>query len=206
MHQNAKCRRAAANVVAILAAIVLIALLIYSVVHAFRHADTAEGAVFSAKAATVQSLPTPVPSGYSNVYVRVTYDAKGNPSPVALRYAGDNKWDDCDGCMNALTLTATEGGLTFFGPAAEGKKGAAYTLQLNHKQVLKGATYTYRSLKTGRKALFAGHWNGRTPLLARRGGTYISEIFFKYFDTSVVMAPKGLPDPTLTPMDVGGTS
>jgi hypothetical protein len=142
----------------------------------------------------------------ANVYVRISYDAAGNPDPVALQYAGgDIVWDDCDNCADALELWATKGGNDYFGPAAEGMPGAAYSLKLGHKQVFKRGSYYYRSMTTGRKTKVNAQWSGHGKLLQKKGCSYLAEVFFKYYDPRLEPAPRGITDPTLAPMHVGGT-
>jgi hypothetical protein len=131
-----------------------------------------------------------------NVYVREILGLDGWLKIDSFEYAGKGKWDDCDNCASALKLSATKDGVVYHGPAAEGMPGATYKLTLKHGQTLRKGSYHYRTVKGDRLVKVNNHWNGMTSLLERRGNTYLSHVFFAYYDNAVAKAEKGLHDPT----------
>jgi hypothetical protein len=141
----------------------------------FFHSQTAMAKV--TMAATPK--PTPIPIVEPNVYVREILGPEGWLKISSYQYAGDGKWDDCDSCASALELS-----------------NGAYKLTLKRDQILKRGSYRYRTLKGDRLAKFSNRWNGKTTLPKSRGNTYISMVFFAYYDPDGLEAEKGLSDPT----------
>jgi hypothetical protein len=154
---------------AVLFAVVIIALLVFSVVHAITasaaHAET--------------SKPKTVSIMEPNVYVRAVLGPNGPIYTVASQYASDGNWDDCDLCAKYLR-----------------EHKSFYRLKLPKNKVVQGASYCYSSLKTNAPRCNP-EWSGKSRLLKKKPGKYLSEIFYAYYDGDVPEAPEGLCDPTL---------